>query len=119
MPGDRVFLGGGGMEERVWGVPVGCVCARFAVNNTRRNIETIGLLGGSLSGDGSTFTINTLIIPKQKGETDRVEMTAEEEIWDIFFQEVMHRQPDPSNSKWMWMDGAGRLVDVEDITGLP
>ena len=51
-----------------------------------RNIETIGLLGGSLSSDGSSFNITTLIIPKQKGETDRVEMLKEEEIWEIFFQ---------------------------------
>ena len=51
-----------------------------------RNIETIGLLGGSLSADGSSFNITTLIIPKQKGETDRVEMLKEEEIWEIFFQ---------------------------------
>jgi hypothetical protein len=56
------------------------------VANTQRNIETIGLLGGSLSADGSAFNINTLIIPKQKGETDRVEMLKEEEIWDIFFE---------------------------------
>lgn len=56
------------------------------MSNTQRNIETIGLLGGSLSADGSSFNINTLIIPKQKGETDRVEMLKEEEIWDIFFQ---------------------------------
>lgn len=59
---------------------------RLCVSNTQRNIETIGLLGGSLSADGSSFNINTLIIPKQKGETDRVEMLKEEEIWDIFFQ---------------------------------
>ena len=55
-------------------------------SNTVRNIETIGLLGGSLSSDGSSFNITTLIIPKQKGETDRVEMLKEEEIWEIFFQ---------------------------------
>ena len=64
---------------------VSCWC-RLCVANTQRNIETIGLLGGSLSADGSAFNINTLIIPKQKGETDRVEMLKEEELWDIFFE---------------------------------
>ncbi len=63
-----------------------CGGCRLCVANTQRNIETIGLLGGSLSADGSAFNINTLIIPKQKGETDRVEMLKEEEIWDIFFE---------------------------------
>ena len=63
-----------------------CCACRLCVANTQRNIETIGLLGGSLSADGSAFNINTLIIPKQKGETDRVEMLKEEEIWDIFFE---------------------------------
>ena len=62
--------------------PVRSLCK----SNTVRNIETIGLLGGSLSADGSSFNITTLIIPKQKGETDRVEMLKEEEIWEIFFQ---------------------------------
>ncbi len=62
--------------------PVRSLCK----SNTVRNIETIGLLGGSLSSDGSSFNITTLIIPKQKGETDRVEMLKEEEIWEIFFQ---------------------------------
>jgi STAM-binding protein len=63
-----------------------CCACRLCAANTQRNIETIGLLGGSLSADGSAFNINTLIIPKQKGETDRVEMLKEEEIWDIFFE---------------------------------
>ena len=69
-----------------------CAC-RLCVANTQRNIETIGLLGGSLSADGSAFDINTLIIPKQKGETDRVEMLREEELWDIFFE--VHTLPQP------------------------
>lgn len=60
---------------------------RLCQHNTKRNIETIGLLGGALSSDGTCFNINTLIIPKQKGETDRVEMLKEEELWDVFFQE--------------------------------
>mmetsp|Transcript_2153 Transcript_2153/g.6413 ORF Transcript_2153/g.6413 Transcript_2153/m.6413 type:complete len:526 (+) Transcript_2153:164-1741(+) len=60
---------------------------RLCQANTIRNIETIGLLGGTLSADGTSFNINTLIIPKQKGETDRVEMLKEEELWDIFFQD--------------------------------
>lgn len=50
------------------------MCCRLCQYNTKRNIETIGMLGGTLSEDGTSFNINTLIIPKQKGETDRVEM---------------------------------------------
>ena len=51
---------------------------RFAAANTARGVETCGILAGSLSGNDSTFTISTLIIPKQRGTTDTVEMLSEE-----------------------------------------
>ncbi len=37
----------------------------YARHNTRRGIETCGILAGTLSANDSIFTISTLIIPKQ------------------------------------------------------
>lgn len=65
---------------------------RLCQYNTKRNIETIGLLGGSLSKDGTCFNLNTLILPKQKGEPDRVDMLKEEEMWDLFLPEGQDEQ---------------------------
>ena len=45
---------------------------RYAVSNTRRGIETCGILAGSLSADDAVFTITTLIVPKQEGTSDTV-----------------------------------------------
>ena len=45
---------------------------RYAVSNTRRGIETCGILAGTLSPDDALFTITTLIVPKQQGTTDTV-----------------------------------------------
>ena len=59
---------------------------RHAVSNTRRGIESCGILAGSLSSDSSSFTVTTLIIPKQKGEANVVEMLNEEEIFDYQFE---------------------------------
>ena len=56
---------------------------RFAAANTARGVETCGILAGSLSGNDSTFTISTLIIPKQRGTTDTVEMLSEEVRLDL------------------------------------
>ena len=41
------------------------ILCRLCIANTQRNIETIGLLGGRLSKNGTSFNIDTLIIPKQ------------------------------------------------------
>lgn len=46
--------------------------SRYAVSNTRRGIESCGILAGSLSADDAVFTITTLIVPKQTGTTDTV-----------------------------------------------
>lgn len=43
---------------------------RYAMSNTRRGIETCGILAGKLSPDDALFTITTLIVPKQTGTTD-------------------------------------------------
>ncbi|KAI3435549.1 hypothetical protein D9Q98_001614 [Chlorella vulgaris] len=56
---------------------------RYAVGNTRRNVESCGILAGTLSADDAVFTITTLIVPKQTGTSDTVEMLNEEEIFEV------------------------------------
>ncbi|EFN58695.1 hypothetical protein CHLNCDRAFT_34008 [Chlorella variabilis] len=56
---------------------------RYAVSNTRRGIESCGILAGTLSADDAVFNITTLIVPKQTGTTDTVEMLNEEEIFEV------------------------------------
>ncbi len=46
----------------------------YARNNTLKGIESCGILAGRLSACDSTFTICTLIIPKQQGTTDTVQV---------------------------------------------
>ena len=53
------------------------------MKNTRRGIESCGILAGSLSADDSVFTINTLIVPKQEGTSDTVQALNEEEIFEV------------------------------------
>jgi STAM-binding protein len=55
---------------------------RFAEANTRRSIETCGILAGSLSPDDACFSVTALIVPKQEGTSDTVQALAEEEIFD-------------------------------------
>lgn len=55
---------------------------RFAESNTRRAIETCGILAGSLSPDDACFSVTALIVPKQEGTSDTVQALAEEEIFD-------------------------------------
>lgn len=50
----------------------------IAEENTRRNIETCGVIAGKLHQD--EFTVTCLIIPKQSGTSDTCSMTNEEEI---------------------------------------
>jgi hypothetical protein len=45
-------------------------------------IESCGILAGRLSASDSRFTITTLIVPKQTGTSDTVEMLGEEEVWE-------------------------------------
>lgn len=56
---------------------------RYADANTRRGIETCGILAGALSPDDARFTITCLIVPKQEGTTDTVQALAEEEIFEV------------------------------------
>jgi proteasome lid subunit RPN8/RPN11 len=49
-------------------------------SNTRRGIESCGVIGGELTGDSSAFTITKLILPQQKGEQNTVEVTDEGEV---------------------------------------
>ncbi len=55
---------------------LGSLCCRYAISNTRRGIESCGILAGTLSADDAVFTITTLIVPKQTGTTDTVRETA-------------------------------------------
>ncbi len=50
------------------------MCARYAASNTRRNVESCGILGGTLDVQNGVFSITTLIIPKQQGTSDTVEV---------------------------------------------
>lgn len=55
---------------------------RYALSNTRRNVETCGILAGALSPDDARFTVTALIVPKQEGSSDTVQALAEEEIFE-------------------------------------
>lgn len=55
--------------------------------NTRRGIETAGLLAGTFSARENSFSITRLFIPKQKGEPNNVEMLNEEDLVEHFFDE--------------------------------
>eukprot|EP01025_Chloroclados_australasicus_P001032 TRINITY_DN10323_c0_g1_i4.p1 TRINITY_DN10323_c0_g1~~TRINITY_DN10323_c0_g1_i4.p1 ORF type:complete len:510 (+),score=65.33 TRINITY_DN10323_c0_g1_i4:175-1704(+) len=51
----------------------------LAIANTRKGIETCALLAGKLKTKDNVFVVNALLVPKQKGSTDQVEMLQEEE----------------------------------------
>lgn len=53
----------------------------LAMYNTKKNLETCGVLAGKLSHD--VFTISTLIMPKQTSTSDTVTMLNEEEIFTV------------------------------------
>ncbi|EFA80464.1 MPN/PAD-1 domain-containing protein [Heterostelium album PN500] len=53
---------------------------KMAENNTRRQIETCGILSGTLSND--VFKVTTLIIPKQEGTTDTCNTIEEHELFE-------------------------------------
>ncbi|XP_057785601.1 AMSH-like ubiquitin thioesterase 3 [Salvia miltiorrhiza] len=54
---------------------------RLARENTTRNLETCGVLAGSLKN--RVFHITTLIIPKQESTSDSCQTLNEEEIFDV------------------------------------
>lgn len=54
---------------------------RLARENTARNLETCGVLAGSLRN--RVFHITTLIIPKQESTSDSCQTLNEEEIYDV------------------------------------
>ncbi|TKW14634.1 hypothetical protein SEVIR_5G179300v4 [Setaria viridis] len=54
---------------------------RVAEANTTKNLETCGILAGSLKK--RTFYVTTLIIPKQKSTSDSCQATNEEEIFEV------------------------------------
>ncbi|PJF18880.1 putative Ubiquitin thiolesterase [Paramicrosporidium saccamoebae] len=72
-----------GMPLRKVNIP-DIIVSRFmdlAAENTRKNLETCGVLAGKLSHD--VFTITTLIMPKQTSTSDTVAMLNEEEMFDV------------------------------------
>ncbi|KAJ1383292.1 USP8 dimerization domain [Sesbania bispinosa] len=54
---------------------------RLASENTRKNLETCGVLAGSLKN--RVFHITTLIIPKQESTSDSCQTLNEEEIFEV------------------------------------
>uniref|UniRef100_A0ACD5W112 Uncharacterized protein n=1 Tax=Avena sativa TaxID=4498 RepID=A0ACD5W112_AVESA len=54
---------------------------RVAEANTKRSLETCGVLAGTLKK--RTFYVTTLIIPKQKSTSDSCEATNEEELFEV------------------------------------
>ncbi|KAK7348092.1 hypothetical protein VNO80_22641 [Phaseolus coccineus] len=54
---------------------------RLASQNTRKNLETCGVLAGSLKK--RVFHITTLIIPKQESTSDSCQTLNEEEIFEV------------------------------------
>ncbi|KAJ4900085.1 AMSH-like ubiquitin thioesterase 3 [Raphanus sativus] len=54
---------------------------RLARSNTERNLETCGVLAGSLKN--RVFHISTLIIPKQESTSDSCQTLNEEEIFEV------------------------------------
>lgn len=54
----------------------------YAAANTRRGVESCGILAGSLDSRAGLFRISTLIVPKQEGTSDTVQALAEEEIFE-------------------------------------
>lgn len=54
---------------------------RLAQENTKRNLETCGVLAGSLKN--RNFQITTLIIPKQESTSDSCQTLNEEDIFEV------------------------------------
>ncbi|KAL4202490.1 hypothetical protein AMTRI_Chr02g263890 [Amborella trichopoda] len=54
---------------------------RLARSNTQKNLETCGVLAGSLKN--RTFYVTALIIPKQESTSDTCQTSNEEEIYDV------------------------------------
>ncbi|CAN7083043.1 unnamed protein product [Brassica oleracea var. botrytis] len=54
---------------------------RLAKSNTKKNLETCGILAGSLKN--RKFYITALIIPKQESTSDSCQATNEEEIFEV------------------------------------
>ena len=49
------------------------VLSRYAASNTRKGVESCGILAGVLDEKNACFQICTLIIPKQEGTSDTVQ----------------------------------------------
>lgn len=54
---------------------------KMAISNTSKNLETCGILAGSLKN--RKFFITALIIPKQESTSDTCQATNEEEIFEV------------------------------------
>lgn len=79
---DSIFLTESGMPLRPVRIPFSLieVFMRIANSNTTNNIETCGVLGGTLESKSNTFSVTHLIVPKQRGTSDTCHMIREEEV---------------------------------------
>lgn len=79
----RIDFSENGMALRLVRIPQSIVSQflSLATENTRKNLETCGVLAGKLAHD--QFTITTLIMPKQTSTSDTVAMLNEEEIFEV------------------------------------
>ena len=66
-PGVRLRLRVGGTDW-LW------LLRRYAASNTQRGVESCGILAGVLDEENACFQICTLIIPKQEGTSDTVQV---------------------------------------------
>ncbi|CAG8624012.1 1360_t:CDS:10 [Ambispora gerdemannii] len=64
----------------------------IASQNTRNNLETCGILTGTLSQNA--FAIKTLIIPKQTATSDTCEVTNEEEYCEYVGDDLLYSLPE-------------------------
>lgn len=67
-----------------------CTDVRYALSNTKKGIESCGILSGVLDSKRDIFTINALIVPKQEGSSDMVSALNEEEIFEAQFSRSLY-----------------------------
>lgn len=81
-PGPKFYSEGGALLRSLM-IPSSIVKTflEIAAANTRRNVETCGVLAGKLSQN--RFTITHLIVPKQEGTSDTCSMVGEEDVLGV------------------------------------
>jgi STAM-binding protein len=81
-PGPKFYSEGGALLRALM-IPSSVVATflEIASANTRRNIETCGVLAGKLSQN--RFTVTHLIVPRQEGTSDTCSMVGEEDVLHV------------------------------------